>query len=181
MTDLTGPTSGQVEDVSWMWQWSHIHKKSRKLNTHRPPSSLGVHVTIDLHKHTFIHKSASATRSPCLWSQMISLFVSRGLRDGDYLDSRCGSNRIDGVHSTMKAVVCIMDVSTVLWLNYWITAGHRWSQQDKQWHQLVQRSPDRKQGRHHVHWTGAELSRCWVPEPLRWVWKLDSPNSLTLQ
>lgn len=120
------------------------HEKIRKLTVHPPPSvSMSQYTCTNM----FIHKSATAA---CLLSRfsprMMSLLASsrpRPRKAQPYLHSRRGSNGIDGVHSTTTAA-CIIDDSTVLRQGCCTAAGHRWSQQEKQWHQLEQRSPDRK-------------------------------------
>ncbi len=55
----------------------------------------------------------------------------RPREDEMYLDSRCGSDGIDGVHSTGSAVVMVMDVTAVHWLEELLAAGQQWSQEEE--------------------------------------------------
>lgn len=58
-------------------------------------------------------------------------------REGDvYLDSRRGSDGIDGEHSTGSAGVVIIDVAAVHWQDELLAAGQHRSQEQEDWQQL---------------------------------------------
>lgn len=77
VSDHIGLTSTCVEDTCTLAQvLSHIHENMSKGNTHCPPSSVSVHVTIDLHKHLFrnlqlqhVSHACHLGRSHCLCLQ----------------------------------------------------------------------------------------------------------------
>ena len=54
----------------------------------------------------------------------------RPTEDEVYLDSRRGSDGIDGVHSTGSVLVLFLDVTAVHWQDELGAAGERWSQEE---------------------------------------------------
>lgn len=56
-----------------------------------------------------------------------------------YLDSRRGSNGVDGVNSTGLTLVMIIDVTAVQWEDEEYAVGHHCSQEDEDhWYKLEQ-------------------------------------------